>query len=895
MKNTALLIAITLIFGFGYTQRLVNTSLKNKDLSSSSISNDKLNSTVFKDSIFTVTIPQEGFAKSKVCYGLKNKSGSIVVEAKYEDIVQLHPEYDYYIITQKGGKGLVTREGKVILEPIYHAINLINSKDSLISVYHSKNQIQLANLQGEMLSDKYEAISPFSNGYLIKLQGKWGTLNPNLFVNIKPNYKSIEIVNKNLLVTKDQFNLFGFHDIDGMLLKKLKYDKIIPLKSMGNLQGFIVERFENSGLLDSSLNTIIPLQADFLDFFNTKNELLITKTNHKKMVQSLLDMEGNQISKIEFSDIRQSTLNQDYFIVSNFKKLNTRDTPHSKSTRKMEVLYGILNANGEFILKMDYDKLLETHKENIVWIRRNNKWCLFDTKTKKLNETQYSDVNRTVNDQYIVQKGGFHENGFFINGVFGLLDSNFSVVIPINYEKIEELNNLDSVFMVKKNGDRGLIDCFGKEILPVQYDQLTFNSNGVFIGVKKNENYITDDYDLISLEKSKQLHHVIFKSLSFCVPDSLIKYSTNGTTFGIMTDKGRVLIEPKFPNIQPIMVEDSVFYKISAQVSNNQFIDDIVEISGPSGIISSNGDTIIPCEFSKLTSSENSWIIASTFSGEKILYNLKNPGSKEIKSYKFIDPIKIGSSMLFIVATELITSNQNPITHGKFGLIDTNNRILIEPNYRYLYQHGKFIIGFTMETKFYTLFDLSGKVILDNLESILPISDSIFIFRKEEIVKVFNAASGFYVYEENYIDYMFPEPVFRNSKNSLTEIKFTNNNFTSFATSNENKINITNQNRYEFFGIKNKRGKWGIINNMGEIVMKPKYDEIKMGEHDLVIVGKKEEETNDILYGVVELNNDVVIPLNYSNIVYDDSDRLTFHCFNDLKYKNKRISKVKFY
>jgi hypothetical protein len=106
----------------------------------------------------------------------------------------------------------------------------------------------------------------------------------------------------------------------------------------------------------------------------------------------------------------------------------------------------------------------------------------------------------------------------------------------------------------------------------------------------------------------------------------------------------------------------------------------------------------------------------------------------------------------------------------------------------------------------------------------------------------------------------------------------------------QDDIVLPDETTYEFFGIKNKRNKWGIINAQGEIVMKPKYDDLKMGEYDFVIAGKIDEETNEIRYGVVQLNHEIIIPFEYSNIDFDPYDRLVFHCFQDLKYTKKNLS-----
>ncbi len=889
MKKTALIVTITFSIGIGYTQRINKQVQRNEEIASHSLIDPKEPNERESDSVFTISIVQDGSKAIKTCYGLKDKSGEVMVDAIYDGLTPLHPESEYYIITKKEGKGLISRKGTIIIEPLYFAIDMINLKERLIAIYHSRNEVQLANIRGAFLSEIFEEIKPFEGGYIVKQEGKWGTLGHHLKFNLRPNYKSIRRTKNQQLIVKDHYNLLGFYNYSGKLVNGIKYDKIKEVLFKDSLLGYIIERFEHQGFLDSKLNQVIPLQANKLDWITTNKGIIFAMKNSVKNNISLLDINGKPLCKKAFKEIKRSKFNPNLLIVSTITNVKHKETPYSKLVRTNVERFGIINEEGDVLLECHFEKILDFGKDKDIWIQRNNQWCYYDVKAKRIYKTSYSNIVKTSNNQFIVQKGGFKENNFNINGVFGLLDSNFQEIIPIEYEEIEEIFGMDSIYRIKKNGDYGLFNCSGKEILPIEFSHIQINSVGSIIVTRTNYKTMLPYSTLISLTGKVSSTIGPFHHLSFCTPDTLIRFSNNGNTFGIMTNKGKIILDPIYLHIDPRVFNDSLFFTIEER-GTLYLHEDYVEYNGGStGIVNSSGKTLLPCEFSTVLSLEKQWVIATDFSQDKTLTNLVDTSCENFGRFKYLQPLN-HNEMLFIAAKEVTKLNNRITINGKFGLMNIDGEYIIPNIYSRLTQNGNFLIGFTLDNKLYRLFDLSGNIIVDSMESILPISDSLFIYRKNEVVKVYNAESKSFVFDVNFIDFMYPESIFRNSHNEPNH-SFASQSERSYNNNNNGDPILPSESQYEFYGIKNKKNKWGIINNLGEIVMKPKYDYIKMGEHDLVIAGKLDEETNEINYGVVHVNNEIVVPFDYTNIDFDDYERLLFHCFQGLKYKAKDLSK----
>jgi hypothetical protein len=73
------------------------------------------------------------------------------------------------------------------------------------------------------------------------------------------------------------------------------------------------------------------------------------------------------------------------------------------------------------------------------------------------------------------------------------------------------------------------------------------------------------------------------------------------------------------------------------------------------------------------------------------------------------------------------------------------------------------------------------------------------------------------------------------------------------------------------------------MNELGEILIKPQFDDIKLNEGNYLVVGKLERGSLVYNYGVVNLKNEVLIPLEYYKIDFSPVPGL-FHCFTRKKH-----------
>ncbi len=153
---------------------------------------------------------------------------------------------------------------------------------------------------------------------------------------------------------------------------------------------------------------------------------------------------------------------------------------------------------------------------------------------------------------------------------------------------------------------------------------------------------------------------------------------------------------------------------------------------------------------------------------------------------------------------------------GKYGVIDMQKSIKIEPIYRTLSYHEKADLY------------LAEKEDYQN-----DIIDNTFAIRESGILIDIDDEKGYLemkqAEEYKYYNFKFEEKAITEIKTSNTLFKSKKDGKYGFVDKDGKVIvdyqydDVTEQNNYGYAGIK-KDGKWGSINNKGEVVQVPTYD-----------------------------------------------------------------------
>lgn len=360
------------------------------------------------------------------------------------------------------------------------------------------------------------------------------------------------------------------------------------------------------------------------------------------------------------------------------------------------------------------------------------------------------------------------------------------------YELVQALENYDEqhsiwyeegVLKVKQNGKYGLINYKGKEILPIEYDEIA-TLKGVqnsliiqkneLVGLCNNEGniIISPEYkEIKAVDKDYKAGYIVINQQD---------------QYGIIDFDKKVILETKYQEIYPIK-------------ANGMYH---VKQDGVQKLVDKTGKTLVENKFDT---------IKEVNLANEIIFSKNNQyGIMQIDQTEKVAPqyqeLSYTSSNYYIAKKE-----------GKYGIIDSNNEIKVPFEYPQ--------ITYRKEADFFELEQANAvetKIYNNKLEEVLT-----------GIITEVNVPKGYMRVrtqgEYKYYNFKFEE---KTAPNLLTN----NNLYLSKQdgkygyVDKENKIVVphqyedaTEQNEFGFAAVK-KDGKWGAINKEGQEVVPPKYD-----------------------------------------------------------------------
>lgn len=249
---------------------------------------------------------------------------------------------------------------------------------------------------------------------------------------------------------------------------------------------------------------------------------------------------------------------------------------------------------------------------------------------------------------------------FTENGKWGYIDENGTVMIPPIYEGccFEQLYiddvctqkfSSDELCVVKKGGKFGVIDAKGNEIIPFQYDDISFYSDDTLFEAKSNDKWgvidihnnlifpfvFINEYDLILYNEcgygkiKEVVYKLDYKTKEMTPTECRYVYRCDDGfplekidgQFGFMNKKGELIIQPIYQDVLP-------------------FVEGLaaVQLDGKWGFIDTLGNMVIKPQFDEVE------------------------GFSSIQDY----------------------ANGIVVIDGKYGAIDRKGNWLIQPSYDYL-------------------------------------------------------------------------------------------------------------------------------------------------------------------------------------------------------------------
>ena len=415
--------------------------------------------------------------------------------------------------------------------------------------------------------------------------------------------------------------------------------------------------------------------------------------------------------------------------------------------------WGVINQNGEEIIIPSYQEMIVIpNKEKDVFI------CTYN-----INEETGTYQTKALNSK----------NESILTG----------------YEQVEALENIDKndnvwyekILRVKKNGKYGLIDFNGKELLPVEYDEITVLKgieNSIIIKKDGKVGLVNDNGSIIIEAKYREI-----KNLGNTYKDGYITINDEGK-YGVISTTKKQILQNKYEEIAQIYLKEYF----------------LIKENGAQKLIDSKGNTIIEKGFDEIKSSTSKGII---FVKDNLYGEMSTSGEITIEA-KFQD-LKEAKEGLYI-------AKQN----NKYGVIDQLQNTYIEFNYT-----G---ITYNENAKLYLAEDAEYKT---------SIIDDKFSIKATGILSEVNIDKS---YIRMRINNEYKYYNLKGEEISSTEALEDNTLFLSKKGGKygyiDKKGNVvvdyiyddaTEQNEYGYVAVK-KNGLWGSIDKNGKKVLEPKYN-----------------------------------------------------------------------
>lgn len=423
-------------------------------------------------------------------------------------------------------------------------------------------------------------------------------------------------------------------------------------------------------------------------------------------------------------------------------------------------------------------------EKTVVKYKKDGKYGLVSLDGKEITDAIYDDISAVK-----------YKEGMLLvkqEDKYGVININGVQVIKADYENIAVDNYYDVntkyqrtgfiVCKTEENGYRyGYIDYKGDKILDTKYTEIERvseieNEDNIYLiaykdgqaGLLKNKTTILD-YE--------------YEEITYNAYNDVFVIQRNGKQ-GVVDRKGNIKIEPKYTNLSFGGVYISV------------------EEDGNSKIIDINGNEVTDGYIYKMPTMDGAHSIVY---GEDEVYKIiDNSGNVVVnKDYTYIEEIE---NNRYIVAS-----------YNNNGIIDLTGKSLVDLKYSSIFKldNTDLIQANISSTNTISLINKNMEVVATMDEAGVEV--------KNNYVRLFSET------ENKYFDYsgkeLSAQEVFPNNKLYAKKI----NDKWGFVdkegvvkVQNEYEM-VTEFNEYGFAGVK-KEGKWGVINENGEIVQEPTYE-----------------------------------------------------------------------
>ena len=441
-------------------------------------------------------------------------------------------------------------------------------------------------------------------------------------------------------------------------------------------------------------------------------------------------------------------------------------------------------------------------------------------------------------------------------GRYGYANEDGKLVIPAKFNSIVKFQ--DGYAVVEKRGKQGLIDNQGDFILECKYDNIDYNSqNGYRLKQDGKWGYADKDGKAIVECKYDNIDR----------EENGYRLEQNGKC-GYADNNGNVILECKYDDFDK---EEYGYY---------------VSDDGKYGLLDNDGKTIFNCEYSNIRFSKASDGYVLTKDGKE---GFGDKNGNIILKCEY-DHILRQSPLWESAYFEVQRGN-------KFGVVSIDGRIIFDCLYDNFSSYGKFYFKVQQGNKFGIIDKYSGKIICECIYDGISGRGKGFVVKQGEKFG-FVGADGQIVFNPKYDDFYYNQEYSEFLK--FTKKEDGDVHKAAYVNASNCKLICDDQYDEAFDSPRmvfvKKNGKMGAINENGELICKPIYDNVEALTNLHVCVEKENKK------GCIRNDGVVIIKCEYDNFwdygygfIVKQNDKLGFINYNgkvicDCKYDDIELS-----
>ncbi|MCL2859989.1 MAG: WG repeat-containing protein [Oscillospiraceae bacterium] len=403
---------------------------------------------------------------------------------------------NYYKFYSNNKFGVLDKNGKVVIDATYSDIIIPNPEKDVFFVSSSGEDTKTGDINYIIINKNNEKI--FQN---------FTDVEPLLLVGVNDAYPYEKQVLK-----YEEDGKYGLVSYDGKIVTKAIYDE---LTCMEYKEGeFLVKKSDKYGVINVSGKSKIDTKYDVImsDQFSTDDNgyddsgYIVAIETNKDIFYGYVNSKGKLLTKIEYDDIKRIIEIKDknnaylialksgkYGVVQNDKEIisfNYQDIQYDEDSNLLIVKrnsnYGVLDMSGRTILPINYTSV-DIEGIYIIATQKDKSKVKFDYSGVQVKNDKYKLVEQVAGTDYYTCQNN--------NYLYGVLDKDFNVLIPTNYDYIEYMFN--DYFMVRnKDGKYGLINSKNQTLIDFKYDVMENIKDSKLVrtlDVKTNDSYIFDE------------------------------------------------------------------------------------------------------------------------------------------------------------------------------------------------------------------------------------------------------------------------------------------------------------------------------------------------------------------------------------------------------------------